>query len=74
MNIFERGLCVLQCRVSLSPNFQMLLVLTAAVCSLSNILCPFHANRSISSGRPYWPTTGGISWPNDVHASYVRPV
>jgi ethanolamine-phosphate cytidylyltransferase len=74
MNIFERGLCVLQCRVSLSPNFQMSLVLTAAVCSLSNILSAFHANRSISSGRPYWPTTCGISWPNDVHASYIRPV
>ena len=48
MNIFERGLCVLQCRVSSDSSELQCTLLIDPVHTLRHLLCPFYAHKSIS--------------------------
>jgi ethanolamine-phosphate cytidylyltransferase len=74
MNIFERGLCALQCRVSRASAEMTVCLLTDKVHPLRNILCPFRPNSCISSQPTIWTTRPGISRTHSIHASSARPI
>ena len=74
MNIFERGLCVLQCRVS--QFFDR--VCQSLICKLVHLqrsfLCPLYTYSSLPPLDPLWSPLGGISRAYIFHASHLRPV
>ena len=77
MNIFERGLCVLQCRVSFDQEDVANSLMTAdysPVHRLCHFLCALYAFGGISIQFAFRKTRCGLSWSNFIHAIDVRSV
>lgn len=70
MNSFERGLCVLQCKVSkcscatLTPNLTL-----SKVCSRCDLWGAFHALEGVSESASLWSSKRRISRSDQLHAS-----
>ena len=82
MNIFERGLCVLQCRVShliylriqrIFPNKDYI-TYTNPVHLHNNLLRPLHAHSFLSTRSPLRPALRGLPRAYVFHAAYIRPL
>lgn len=77
MNIFERGLCVLQCRVSYAPlaAFASSSPLTfSLVYSRSYILGALHTKPILLGGHAIWCSRRSLSRPDHIHPSHIRPI
>jgi len=68
MNIFERGLCVLQCKVSPKPKRTRLRPNAPPVCPGGSLLCALHPNDSLPAKSPLWPASKRIPRAHRVHA------
>ena len=72
MNIFERGLCVLQCRVSSFPiPFLFSEMLTGIVHPCCDILCPFLPQSTISRKLPVWRPKCRLPRTYGLHPSHL---
>lgn len=80
MNIFERGLCVLQCRVSSDFSSTPYLVIrlrfgaNEPVHQFRDLFCPFHSHGSISYQFPLWCSQRCLPWPYILYATHLRSV
>jgi ethanolamine-phosphate cytidylyltransferase len=74
MNIFERGLCVLQCKVGHFGLHVLHEMLTYAVCSCNHLFCTICTYRSVLEERPAQFAISRLSWTNFIHAIYARPI
>lgn len=68
MNIFERGLCVLQCKVSRSLIPHEYRILTRAVCERCRLRRSIHTIFRISQAPPFRCAQRGIPWTHIIHA------
>jgi ethanolamine-phosphate cytidylyltransferase len=78
MNIYERGLCVLQCRVGPAPD-QRCRVDTQRAFADAPIVCPcrhlrraVHAHQEVSYLAPLGHARCCLSWPDVLHAFHHR--
>lgn len=70
MNIYERGLCVLQCKVCLLTQF-CARILTISVRKRSHFWSSIHANKIILDNATMGDSRCSLSWTNSVHASHI---
>ena len=71
MNIFERGLCVLQCAVSHRSESKIESRLTGSVRPRSHFQCAAIASSIFPQVSAIWNTCRHLSRPNEVHAYYL---
>jgi ethanolamine-phosphate cytidylyltransferase len=76
MNIFERGLCVLQCKVGIPlPTSTTSTNSTLPVCPRAHLLCPFHPHIRIPHLTPLWTALPRLPRAYRIHAPHhARPL
>ena len=75
MNIFERGLCVLQCRVSHTANGTMTRELNVrTVHQLSGVLCSLRSEQGILAKFAFWHPGCCLSWSDILYAQQRRSI
>lgn len=79
MNIFERGLCVLQCRVSFAITpFRSFCssssTYSTKVHQLDHFLGPFHPHQSIPDPDPLWHPRCSIPRPDLLYSAHARSI
>lgn len=74
MNIYERGLCVLQCKVSHSPANPCRDVSNKSVRQRCHLRRPFHPNKSLPNLVAMGHARRRLPRPNLVHATHLRPL
>ena len=71
MNIFERGLCVIQCRVYEICSLFKSKANEGKVHQRRHLLRSFHPQHIVSQEFAIWYTSRRLPWPNIIHAAYV---
>jgi ethanolamine-phosphate cytidylyltransferase len=75
MNIFERGLCVLQCKVRIPfPSLETKIVLTSPVRPRCRLRRPLLPQQSLPAHAPLLRTPHRLPRPNHLYAPRLRPL